>query len=183
MYKGGRRRPSGRFPVEDSRSLVERRDRWTYHTSRRPESGELESLDPGLVGEFLGQERLDNSPGHALPRLGWRAAETISPDRIHQNITRQAEIPQELAMVAPPAICGLPKRNRQISHDPIDGKVVQDRAVNHEPVPQPPLGAAAAFAPFDHQVAQPIEPDPGARISDRSGNPVQDVMMGSVHRV
>ena len=87
----------------------------------------------------------------------------VPADRIHQDITRQTQVTQEVVMVPALTIFRLAPGNRQVADDPLDGKIVEDRAVNHEPVLEPPLGTAAALAIADDQVAPSREPAPGRR--------------------
>ena len=52
--------------------------------------------------------------------------------------------------------------------------------MDHEPVLEPPLGAAAALATAQHQVAPALDASPRARPADRPGDPLQHISMRHV---
>ena len=60
----------------------------------------------------------------------------------------------------------LPVGDRQVAFDPIDREIEQDRAMDQKMVFEPALGAAAALAAAEGQVAQSLELD------GRAGRPI-----------
>ncbi len=74
------------------------------------------------VREFLGHERFDDGRRHGRRPWRARAGETRPADRIHQDITRQTQVTQEVVVVPPLPIFRLATGNRQVADDPLDAE-------------------------------------------------------------
>src|SRR5207247_7200946 len=86
----------------------------------------------------------------------------------------------EIAVRSPLAVSRLPRGDREVADDPLDRDVVEDRAMNEEPVFQPALRAAAALAIAEGQVAPFPHADRPARAANRLGDPLEDVPLGHI---
>ena len=118
--------------VDSSRkrpSLFARRDRIIDHSR----SIQPRSLNFSDKSDFRARRH------RRRPRRA-RAGLFVSADRVRQNITRQTHVTQEVVVGSAPADIPAGPGNRQVAINPLQGEVVKDRAMNNEPVLEPPLG-------------------------------------------
>ena len=143
LCKGGKARPAFKYSAAATMEL--------------PGTRPSQSLDPGSAGEPFGEQGLEELVGN-IRRRGERAGgRPGGTDQFTNDSTRQAEIPQEVVVRSTCSISRLARGDGQVAADPIEREVVEERAVDKEPVLQPPLGRPAELSPVDGQVARTLK--------------------------
>ena len=113
-----------------------------------------EPLDPLPVREFLGEEGFHERRGAdgtgieaVPPENAWRMA-------FASGCARERQVGEKISRgIGRPDIRAGGDGILRYRDDALDREIGEDRAVDHEPVPEPALGAAAEFAAARDKVA------------------------------
>ena len=178
--RGGRRRPFERFPVKTlAAALAARSIDLSYFTKAgecEGRCGNRRSPDDRLkIARSTPGSRI--SPPSVQVRVGAPAGHgpgtTVPADRVHREY--YAADPGSSRSRRWPRPCrysGCRRGIGQVTDDPLDRKIVENAAVNHEPGLEPPLGAAAALAAArspGRRARRPLRPPaPALRFAGRS---------------